>query len=195
MRRILGLSIVVLALLVPNVAQAQGASAYVVNGTGISAFGGIFEIAPNAALTMEGPGRDVGRDLAQHWVIYRWANAQRSSAQCEVTLVRFDHLGFNAEQPNQLKLVEKEVDRIKQFVAEPKSPWVQSSAEFIPWGRLTLIEMSSLRNDGVETLNVDALYVDGPYVYTISYLCNGAPLGELRELRAAIKARNITQTW
>jgi hypothetical protein len=193
MRLELTLCAAVLTALIPSAVQAQGAGARVVGGTGIDAFGGIFVIAPNPALIMEGPGRDIGRDLASHWVTYRWAAPNRPKAQCEINLDRFDHLGFTAEQPDQATLDAKEADRIRAIVAAPKPPWVGSTVEFVPWGRLTLIELASNRNDGAQTLNVDALYVAGRYVYTIRYFCTGAPLADLRELRNAIRTRNITQ--
>lgn len=196
MRQVITTLVALAAALVPAVApaQAQGAGIRVVGKTGLEAFGGVFSIAPNADLAMEGPGRDVGRDTAAYWVTYRWANAGRSAAACEVNLSRFDFLGFNAVMPDQVVEDEKEAAHLKALVdGPPKEPWIRSEMARRPWGNLSLLELASVRNDGQEVLNVSSRYIQGPYTYTIEYFCTKASLADMRAMVAAIAARNITQ--
>jgi hypothetical protein len=186
-------AVMAVAALAPP-AQAQSARLQVVDGNGLDVFGGVFTIAPNRALAMEGPGRDIGRDIAAHWVTYRWADPARSAAMCEVNFDRTDHLGFYAANPDQATLDAETEARMKQLAATPQDPWVSSVLEKRRWGQLNLFELASTRKDGSQTFNLSALYAKGPYTYTMGFLCTNAPMAELRALAAAIAPRNLTQS-
>lgn len=186
------LAIMAATLLVPP-AHAQSASVQVSGGNGLSVFGGVFTIAPNRVLVMEGPGRDIGRDVASIWVTYRWAAPAASPAQCEVNFDRTDHLGFYAAAPDQALLDAETEARMKKLVATPQDPWLSSALEKRRWGQLNLFELASTRKDGTLTFNLSALYVAGRYTYTVAFLCTNAPLAQLRELAATIAPRNLTQ--
>lgn len=188
------LAAMLVSVLMASAVQAQSARLQVVGGNGLDVFGGVFTIAPNRALAMEGPGRDIGRDIASHWMTYRWADPARSPAACEVNFDRTDHLGFYAVQPDQASLDAETEARMRELAAMPQDPWVSSVLEKRRWGQLNLFELSSTRKDGSQTFNLSALYAAGPYTYTVAFLCNNAPLADLRELAAAIELRNLTQS-
>lgn len=191
-RRLITLATLAMALLPLN-AQAQTSGVQVVGGNGLNAFGGVFTIAPNAALEMEGPGRDVGRDIAAYWVTYRWKKPARSSASCEVNLTRFDFLGFNGTMPEEATEVEKEAARLKRLAEAPAQPWTRITMTRRRQGRLSLLELVSVRNDGQEFLSQSLLFVEGRHTYEFESLCTGAALAELRDLSDMIIVRNITQ--
>jgi hypothetical protein len=181
------------AALFPVGAQAQTAGVIVVGGNGLDAFGGVFSLAPNADVDMEGPGRDVGRDIAAYWVTYRWKKPARSAAACEVNLTRSDYLGLNATMPDQAAEDNKEASRLKALAETAEEPWTRMVMARNPWGRLSLLELASLRNDGREFLTMSSLYANGRFTYEIRFLCSGGTLDELRALTGAIAMRNITE--
>lgn len=184
---------IVAGALAAPAALAQSARLQVVGGNGLDVFDGVFTIAPNPALAMEGPGRDIGRDIASHWVTYRWASPARSPAACEVNFARTDHFGFYAVVPDQATLDAAEDDRLKKLAAAPQDPWASILVEKHRWGSLNRFELASTRKDGSQTFNLSALYVDGAYTYSIEFLCMNARLAELRALAAAIAPSNLTQ--
>lgn len=193
--RIACLSLLVLATaLAPSAAWAKNGGARVVGGNGLEAFGGVFNIAPNPDLAMEGPGRDIGRDIASHWVTYRWAAPARSPAACEVRLDRLDHFGFHAVMPTQAAVEEETAAHHRKVSQSPPQPWLSVTMATRPWGRLNIRELASLRDDGHEVLSLTSVYVEGPYTYTIEFFCNEGSLAEQRALVAAIDARNFTQS-
>lgn len=191
-KRPITLAILAIALLPLN-AEAQTSGVQVVGGTGLNAFAGIFRIEPNAALDMEGPGRDIGRDIAAYWVTYRWKKPARSSASCEVNLTRFDFLGFNGSMPDETTEVEKEAARLKGLAEAPEEPWARITMTRRQQGRLSLLELVSVRNDGQEFLSQSLLFVDGRHTYEMKSLCIGATLAELRDLSDTIGVHNITE--
>lgn len=181
------------AALLPPAAAAQSARLQVIGGNGVDVFGGVFTIAPNPALAMEGPGRDIGRDLASHWMTYRWAAPARSPAVCEVNFDRTDHFGFYAAMPDRATLDAADETRLNKLSASPQDPWASIVVKKRSWGQLTRFELASTRKDGSQTLNLSARHVGGPYTYEMRFLCMNAPLAELQALAAAIAPRNLTQ--
>jgi geranylgeranyl pyrophosphate synthase len=165
-----------------------------IGNSGFTVFDGIYSVADNPALVMEETGRDIGRDVASLWMIYRWKNTSKSAASCELHLDRLDYLGFYGEKPDQA-VEDRKAAEFYANLAESTIGTSHTRLETFPkaWGRLTLHETISENDTVGEQLGYSAVYVSGAYTYEIDLLCRNAPEAELRDLAGAIETRNITQ--
>lgn len=186
---------IIAALIVGADAAAQEAVNFKrVGSAGFTVFDGVYSVADNPALVMEGPGRDIGRDVASLWMIYRWKDTSKSAASCELRLDRLDYLGFYGEKPDQAVVDRKEAEFYANL-PELRIGTTHTRLETFPktWGTLTLHETISENDTVGEQFDYSAVYVAGAYTYEIDLLCGNAPEAELRELAGAIETRNITQ--
>jgi hypothetical protein len=165
-----------------------------IGDAGFSVFGGVFGVADNPALIMEGLGCDVCGENAALWMTYRWKDASKSSGSCEVQLDRLAYLDYYGEVPEQEEEDRKQAEFYQELSARRTGTSHNRHATTSQrWGTLTLYDTASEDDMVGERFSRNSIYVEGPFTYRINLCYGNAPETELQALSAAIRIWNVTQ--